>query len=136
MPRTFTITRRVQFAETDMAGVMHFANYLRWMEEVEHAYFRSLGLSVMQPHDGRETGWPRVHVSCEYFAPARFEDQVEVRLNVTDLTDKSMTYEATFWIDERRIARGRVKAVCCAMTDEGFRSIPIPASVRPAIEAP
>ena len=40
MPTEFTIKRRVQFSETDMAGIMHFANYFRLMEEVEHAFLR------------------------------------------------------------------------------------------------
>ena len=40
MPYEFEMTRRVQFAETDMAGVMHFANYFRLIEEVEHAFYR------------------------------------------------------------------------------------------------
>ena len=72
MPAIFTLTRRVQFAETDLAGVMHFANYFRWMEEIEHAFFRSMGLSIMSEHDGHPIGWPRGRVSCEYFGPVRF----------------------------------------------------------------
>ena len=47
MAAEFSISRRVQFAETDMAGVVHFSNYFRWMEEVEHAFFRAVGLSVV-----------------------------------------------------------------------------------------
>ena len=42
----FSLTRRVQFSETDMAGIMHFSNFFKMMEEVEHAFFRSVGLSV------------------------------------------------------------------------------------------
>src|SRR3954470_5086228 len=72
MPTTFTITRPVQFAETDMAGSVHFANYFRMMEEVEHAFFRSIGLSVSMQHDGMHIGWPRVSAACEYFGPIRF----------------------------------------------------------------
>ena len=46
MSNEFSVTHFVQFSETDMAGIVHFSNFFRWMEEVEHAYFRSLGLSV------------------------------------------------------------------------------------------
>jgi len=126
MSRTFTITRRVQFAETDMAGVMHFSNYFRWMEEVEHAYFRSLGMSVVQERDGAMISWPRVRVSCEYFGPLRFEDEVELRFVITDLSEKSMTFEVEFFRDGKRTARGRAKAVCCQMKDGRFSSIAIP----------
>ncbi len=40
MPSGFSITRRVEFHETDMAGIMHFANYFRWMETCETDFYR------------------------------------------------------------------------------------------------
>lgn len=135
MTPTFTLHRQVQFAETDLAGVMHFANYFRWMEEVEHAFFRSLGLSVVQPHDGAVVSWPRVTVACEYFAPLHFESHVEIRLFITDLREKSLTYEAEFHCNGRCTARGRTKAVCCEMRDHTFRSISVPPFIREKIEA-
>jgi YbgC/YbaW family acyl-CoA thioester hydrolase len=134
MPNAFTISRRVQFSETDMAGVMHFSNYFRWMEETEHAFFRSLGLSIVQPHEGGTLSWPRVRVSCEYFGPVHFEDEVEMRMVLTDVGEKSATYEMTFSFEGKRVARGRIKMVCCLMKDGMFSSIPIPSFLRPLLE--
>jgi YbgC/YbaW family acyl-CoA thioester hydrolase len=120
------ITRRVTFAETDVAGVMHFSNYYRWMEEVEHAFLRSRGISVIQEHDGVVYSWPRITTSCEYLAPAHFEDEVELHFQLLDLSEKAMTHEVSFMLAGRRIARGRTKAVCCTMTGGTFKSVPIP----------
>jgi YbgC/YbaW family acyl-CoA thioester hydrolase len=122
----FQMTRRVTFAETDLAGVMHFANYYRWMEEVEHAFWRSRGMCVIQEHDGKTYSWPRVITSCEYFAPAHFEDEVEMHLTITDVSEKSLTYEVLFTLGGTKLARGRTKAVCCTMKDGSFKSTPIP----------
>ena len=44
--REFRYRRRVQFAETDMAGIVHFSWYFRYMEEAEHALWRAAGLSI------------------------------------------------------------------------------------------
>lgn len=127
----FKMTRRVQFVDTDTAGVMHFSNYLRWMEEIEHAWFRSLGMSVIQPHAVGTVSWPRITASCEYFAPARFEDMLELHLELMTLSDKSMTYEVTFYKDGAKTARGRMKAVCCRTFEGGrFESIAIPPDIR------
>ncbi len=135
MPVEFKMTRRVTFAETDLAGVMHFSNYFRWMEEIEHGFFRSVDMSVVQGHGGDTISWPRVHVSCEYFAPARFEDQIEMRLEIVSLSDKSLTYEVIFSKGEQRLARGRTKAVCCKMSKGGvFESTMIPPEIRSKIE--
>lgn len=131
----FKLTRRVNFAETDTAGVMHYSNYFRWMEEAEHAWFRSIGMSVVQPHALGTVSWPRITVSCEYFAPVRFEDVVEMHFELLTLSDKSMTYEVTFHKDGKKTARGRAKAVCCRTFEGGrFESIAIPPDLRAKME--
>lgn len=132
----FSVIHRVQFSESDMAGVVHFSNYFRWMEEVEHAFFRSLGLSVAMEHDGLEIGWPRVSAACEFVAPARFEDEVHLNLRIAKLGEKSLTYEVDFTCHGRRIALGKITSVCCQMTPDGMRAIAIPASIRGALTHP
>ena len=56
----FSITRRVEFSETDLAGIMHFTNFYRWMEICEHEFLRSVGLSVDMEDENGRFGWPRV----------------------------------------------------------------------------
>jgi 4-hydroxybenzoyl-CoA thioesterase/acyl-CoA thioester hydrolase len=130
MPAQHSIKRRIQFAETDLAGVVHFANYFRMMEEVEHAFFRALGLSVVMTHEALEIGWPRVSASCEYFGPLRFEDEVELVMRVTKVGEKSFNYEVEFLWEGRRVALGKMTSVCCEMLDQGMRSIAIPPGIR------
>lgn len=114
MTAQFITTRRVEFADTDMAGIIHFANYYQYMEEAEHAFFRSLGLSIMQSQpDGSVIGWPRVSASCSFEAPAYFEDELEVRLKVARKGVKSLNYEIEFWRGTTRLAHGKLKTVCC-----------------------
>jgi acyl-CoA thioester hydrolase len=134
MPSEFTLTHRVQFSETDMAGIVHFSNYFRWMEEVEHAFFRSAGLSVSMRHEGRHLGWPRVSTSCDYAGPARFEDEVRLTLRVTRVGDKSLAYEVVFAVGDRTTATGRLTSVCCVLEGGAMRSIPIPPDVRAKLE--
>src|SRR5437763_12619303 len=135
MPKEFSIFRRVQFSETDMAGIMHFANYFRLMEEVEHAFLRSVGMSVSMQHENIHVGWPRVSTACEYFAPVRFEDEIELRLRVTRLGEKSMSYEVEFLLAGNRVALGKLTSVCCALDTKGMKSIPIPPALRAKLTA-
>jgi YbgC/YbaW family acyl-CoA thioester hydrolase len=130
MPPSFSITRRIQFSETDMAGIVHFANFYRMMEEVEHAFFRSVGLSVSMQHDGMHVGWPRVSSACEFFGPLKFEDEVELHMRVARVGEKSFSYEVDFLVEGRRIALGKTTGVCCAIEPGGMRSIPIPTAIR------
>jgi acyl-CoA thioester hydrolase len=130
MPTEFSVTHIVQFSETDMAGIVHFANFFRWMEEVEHAFFRSQGLSVSMTHEGQHLGWPRVSTACEFFGPVRFEDEVELKLRVTKVGEKSFNYEVAFGIGGRRVALGKMTSVCCVLEGGAMRSTPIPAEFK------
>lgn len=128
------IKHRVAFSETDMAGVVHFSNYFRMMEAVEHDFFRQLGLSIVMTHEALEIGWPRVAASCEFFGPLRFEDEVELVMTVTKVGEKSFNYEVEFLWEGRRVALGKMTSVCCEMLDTGMRAIPIPEGIRRKLE--
>lgn len=131
MAGPFIEYRRVLFSETDMAGVMHFSNYLRWLEDVEHAFWRSLGLSVHSVAGPEHFGWPRVAVSCEYAEPIRFEDQVELRLRLMRMGEKSLDFQVEFFCAGRRAALARATTVCCRVEPGGrFTPVPIPEWLR------
>jgi YbgC/YbaW family acyl-CoA thioester hydrolase len=130
MRTEFTIIHRVQFSETDMAGVVHFSNFFRWMEEVEHAWFRSIGLSVAMLNDEARLGWPRVSASCDFLAPVRFEDEVKLTFRIVKLGEKSLNYEVEFSSSGKRVALGKATSVCCQVTPQGMKSIPIPPAIR------
>ena len=134
MPTGFTLHRRVQFAETDMAGIAHFSNYFRWMEEVEHAFFRSLGMSVIMRHGDRDITWPRVSVSCDYSGPVRFEDELDLRLRVAKVGGKSLVFEVDVMKGGERVALGKMTSVCCTIVDGTMRSVTIPADIRAKLE--
>lgn len=130
MPQ-FTWKHRVQFAETDTAGIVHFSNYYRFMEETEREFFRTLGLSIMEPQaDGTVIGWPRVRASCSYESPAFYDDLLEIDLNITRRGAKSLSMQFHFRRGETTVARGELKTVCCLSRALGkLESIEIPAEV-------
>ena len=135
MPSDFTITRQVEFHETDMAGIMHFANFFKWMECCEAAFYRSLDLPLISFLPGQVVGWPRVSVSCQYQAPLRFNDSAEVKLYVKKLGTRSVTYIFQFRKDAQLVAQGEVTAVCVTGDSQGgMVAQAIPAEVRARLQ--
>ena len=131
----FSISRTVEFAETDMAGIMHFANFFRWMEACESALYRSLNLPLISFVPGQVVGWPRVNVSCAYRAPLRFNDTVEVKLFVKKLSARSIVYVFQFRKAGVLCAQGEVTAVCVSADEKGgMVSAPVPADVRAKLQ--
>ena len=78
MPTPFRTSRRVEFADTDMAGIVHFANFFRYMEAAEVDFLQARGLSVRLDWEGQAIGFPRVSASCDYLRPATFMDTLEI----------------------------------------------------------
>src|SRR5215470_13829975 len=110
----FTINRRVEFGDTDMAGIMHFANFFRFMEVAESDFLRSLGLSVSWFTDGVKLGFPRVSAACDFQKPARFQDVLTIAVTLEKLGTKSVSYRFEFNNQHgEALAVGRITAVFC-----------------------
>lgn len=125
----FRLDRRVQFYETDAAGIVHFSWYPRYMEEAEHAMWRAAGLSIHAPGDAY--GWPRVALTVDYLAPLRFEDAFTITIWVAELGTRSMRYGCELSRDGTRVATGSMTIACVTRDAEGaVRSTALPDIVR------
>jgi YbgC/YbaW family acyl-CoA thioester hydrolase len=130
----FVTRRRVEFADTDMEGIVHFARFFVFLETAEHELLRSLGHDVhARDADGTRTTWPRVEATCRYASPARFGDELEIRLRAARVGRTSVTYEAEIRCESRLIAEGRTTAVRCRVTEEGLRPVELPEGLRAAL---
>jgi YbgC/YbaW family acyl-CoA thioester hydrolase len=110
---SFIYRRRILFHETDLAGIVHFSNFFKYMEEAEHAFVRSVGLSIHPPEELREPirrGWPRVSANCDFKAPLFFEEEVEIDLSVAAMRERSIRYHFDFWKNPDGGAGGRTLA--------------------------
>jgi len=123
--------RRVEFRDTDAAGIVHFSAFFFWMESAEHELLRSAGLHVIdrQP-DGSEYSWPRVSASCDYRSTARFGDELDIAVFVAAVGRSSVTYRFVFEHEGRAVAEGRVVAVRCLMRPGSrLESVAIPSDI-------
>jgi YbgC/YbaW family acyl-CoA thioester hydrolase len=142
VPDTFHFThhRLVEFADTDLAGIVHFANFLTYVENAEHAFFRSLGFRVHTAVGATHQGWPRLEVSCKYLKPARFEETLAICLRIQEMRTNSLTYG--FWIfgpaagPRALLATGTCAIIHVAIDAPArqLRKTPIPADLRRALE--
>ena len=132
-----TCSRRVEFRDTDAAGIMHFSTYFTYMEEAEHELFRQLGTTVMQKVDNETTiSWPRVAAECQFRGSARFEDEIEIKVAIRRLGKSSVTFAFEFFVDEGLIATGTMTTVCCLFAkDQPPKSIPISEPLREQLSA-
>lgn len=136
--RRFAWNRRVEFCETDAAGIAHFSSLIVYMEQSEHALLRSLGYSIASfltsqaseadSHD--HLTWPRVRVECDFQSPVRFEDVLCIETWIESLGKKSITYEHEIRLGARLVATGKMTCVCCQVRNGHITSQEIPQRLR------
>jgi acyl-CoA thioester hydrolase len=128
MPGELQVSRRVQFSETDAAGIVHFSCFFRYLEDAEHELWRRLGLSIHP--ENSPIGWPRVAASCEFHRPLKFEQEFEVKVRIKELTMRTITYAGEISREGDRIATGSWKIACVSKSPDGtMRSTDIPPDV-------
>jgi 4-hydroxybenzoyl-CoA thioesterase/acyl-CoA thioester hydrolase len=116
--------RRVQFHETDLAGMAHFSGYFLYMEEAEHDLWRQAGLSIASPDDNLR--FLRVAASCDFRAPLRFEDEFEVRIRIAALGSRTIKYACELTRGDTRIASGSMTVACVDIAAKPPRAVDIP----------
>jgi acyl-CoA thioester hydrolase len=127
-PASVSLQRRIEWIDTDAAGIYHWTAVFRLAEAAEAVMHTALGITELT--FGRV---PRVAVAVEFRRPLHFNDQVEVELAVERLGRASLSYRLAITGPEGPAAEGRL-TVCCIDPDSG-QAAPWPAEVRRALAA-
>jgi acyl-CoA thioester hydrolase len=124
---THQTTIRVYYEDTDLAGVVYYANYLRFIERGRSEALRDLGID--QGALKRERGLVFVvrRLTVDYLAPALFDDVLEVRTRVTRLRGASVEMSQEVWRGAACLNRAAVTIACM---DASGRPQRLPADVR------
>ena len=143
----FVVRRRVEFRDTDAAGIAHFSAFFVCMESAEHELLRHAGVPLVDVVDGVEASapaddggerelpgtysWPRVSANCDYKSAVRFNDELDIVVGLEAIGRSSLTWALRFEQAGRWIAQGRVVAVRCLLRP-GLPpvAVPIPAAVQ------
>lgn len=120
-----TIERRIEWMDTDAAGIWHYSTAIRFVEAAETELHRRLGII------DRTFGYtPRAHVEFDFHRTVRFDDVVEITLTVSRVGTTSATYTVTITCDGDSVASGRVVTV---LIDDAGQPAPWPSDVREAL---
>ena len=120
--------RRVEFSDTDAAGVAHFSRLLAMAEEAAHDFFRKHSIPLLS----ESSAWPFVGLHVNFKAPCRFGDELEISIGdfLPGECSLAFAFEARF--DDRPIFSGR--ATLCHISPASGRPIPIPENLRRIFE--
>ena len=122
-PAHHTRTRRVEFADTDAAGVAHFSRLLTMVEETFHDWLRSLDVPILDTSHA----WPVVSLSTDFSAKASFGEELAITIRPVDKGTTSLT--CAFTADGRRGTAFSGTITLCHLDPASGKPSPLPAAI-------
>jgi len=118
---------RVYYEDTDLGGVVYYANYLRFMERARTEWLRQLGVDQTRLLDDRGLIFVIVSAEIRYVQPARFNDELYVTVALESARRTAMTFAQEIrrgGLDGELLTQGRVQAACVEAANFRPRAIP------------
>ena len=118
---------RVYYEDTDMAGIVYYANYLKYIERARSDWFRQMGIDQNEMREDDGVVFAVRRVEADYHAPAKFDDELEVRTRVMTVTGARLVMEQDLFRDDVHLFHAVVTIVCVTEAGQPAR---LPANIR------
>jgi acyl-CoA thioester hydrolase len=128
----FTWPVRVYYEDTDLGGVVYYANYLKFLERARSEWLRHLGISQTRLLQAERLLFAITCVQVNYLKPARFEDELIVTVELQRLRRASMHFGQAIHrgsVDGELLCTAQVTAAC--LDADTMRPKPLPAHLFP-----
>ena len=133
--RAFETRLQVQWADVDIAGIMYFAAYWRFVEYAEIKFFEELGFPYDRVFDDHDFWLPRVRAEAEYHAPALMNDWLRLRTHIEKVGGSSVRWK-TVAFNERTGEAGAEFSLTVACIDRTTKkSRPLPPAMSAALRS-
>lgn len=123
---------KVQWSDTDAAGIVFFANFYKWMDDATHNFLNKVGLKPSELYEQKKITYPLLEAQCQFKSPLKFEDEVTIISTVTDASNRAFKLTHDFYENNRLIASGYTWRAWTDFSGPAPKAIPIPDDVREA----
>lgn len=123
---------RVYYEDTDLAGIVYYANYLKFIERARTEWVRTLGVDQLALRAGQGIVFAVRRVEADYLRPAVFDDTLEVQTAVRALSGARIVLEQDVWRGGERLFAGVVTLVALTAAGQPAR---LPATLRARLSA-
>ena len=118
---------RVYYEDTDMAGIVYYANYLKYIERARSDWVREMGIDQNAMREEEGVVFAVRRVEADYHQPARFDDVLEVRTTVASVTGARLVMDQDMYRGEDLLFSAQVTIVCI---NEAGQPARLPANIR------
>ena len=122
---------RVYYEDTDLAGIVYYANYLKFIERARSEWVREAGVDQVALKENHGTVFAVRHVSADYLAPAQFDDLLTVTTSLDKITGSRLFLTQSVARDATQLFTSQITLVCLSTSGKPTR---IPADIRAKLQ--
>ena len=126
-------TYRVYYEDVDLAGIVYYANYLRFIERARSDMLRARGINQSQLRNQHGIVFVVRKVSADYISPLKFDDLATVKTEITHLTPVRIEMNQILLVRQKMLFEAKITLACTdlngnliKMPDEIFKRLPYP----------
>lgn len=120
---------RVNWGDTDKAGIVYYPNYFKWFDIAGHQFFRSVGLSISGLFAKEQVILPLLDVRCTFENPLYYDDIITVKTGVAEINRKTIKLEHQIYRGDIRTGHGYELRGWVKEVDGKLSAVPIPEHV-------
>lgn len=124
---------RVEWGDTDAAGIVFSPNFYKWMDQAVHYYFESIGFPIVKLVRDEKIGIPVIESKCNFQKPLYYADNVTIHTTILELRDKVISFGHEFFVDDKKIAEGHQIRALASISDGKAKAVAIPELMKKAI---
>lgn len=130
--RKITYKFKVQWSDTDAAGIVFFGNFYKWMDEATHHFFDQIGINPIKLFEREKTSYPLVEALCQFKSPLRFGDEVTIVSSVAEASRRAFKVTHEFYKKDVLVASGYTWRAWTDFSGPKPKAVPIPDKVKEA----
>ena len=112
---------RVYYEDTDLGGVVYYANYLRFIERARSEWIRGLGIDQIKMRDEDEAIFVVTKIKADYLSPAHFDDILTVDTKVKVVSPVRAYFYQNIFREEKVIFKAEVCVTCTSNSGKVLR---------------
>ena len=131
----YEVRDRVRWSDVDIAGIIYFGAYVRFIELAETELFRALGFPYARLFDDLDIWLPRVHLDFDFHRPARMDDELIVRTRIERVGRSSITLKIAVHDAPTDALDASATLIVATVDRKTMKSRPVPNELRKALES-
>ena len=112
---------RVYYEDTDLGGVVYYANYLRFIERARSEWIRELGIDQIKMRNEEEAIFVVTKIKADYLSPAHFDDILMVDTRIKVVSPVRAYFYQNIFREEKVIFRSEVCVTCTSNSGKVLR---------------